>query len=164
QDQRPLPPVRRDLRPAVVRAGGVLGGAEEPDAVEVRVQQPEQHHEDHTDPAQWRVHARSPPPSPRGGGLTGRGSWGAIGCPAGRRAVSEIRSNRATSSQLEASEDPPADRNGVVSPVSGTRPLTPPRIAKICSPSVNDSPPASSLPNESRTVSAARRPRVTISR
>ena len=52
---------------------------------------------------------------------------------AGRRAASEIRKNTAISSQLAISDEPPADMNGVVCPVSGMSRLTPPTITKICS-------------------------------
>ena len=53
--------------------------------------------------------------------------------------------------------------NGVVMPVSGIRPVTPPTITKTCRASTNDRPPASSLANGSRTPTAARSPRCTIS-
>ena len=77
--------------------------------------------------------------------------------PAGG-AASEMRSSSASSSQFAISEEPPADRNGVVWPVSGISPLTPPMITKTCRPRVKARPPASSLPNESRTVDRGPQP------
>ncbi len=58
--------------------------------------------------------------------------------------------------------EPPYDNHGSVTPVSGMRPVTPPTMTKTCSASENDSPAASSLPNESRHDSAARSPRSTM--
>ena len=74
--------------------------------------------------------------------------------PAGPRAAFEMRSSMAISSQFAISEEPPAERNGVVWPVSGISPVMPPRMTKTCKPSVKARPPATSLPNESRTASA----------
>src|SRR5215472_2830141 len=86
-------------------------------------------------------------------------SW--IGCGAGPRAPSLTRISRATRIQLATSDDPPSDRNGVVTPVSGIRPLTPPTITNTCRASTKDSPPTRSLENGSLTPSAARSPRWT---
>ena len=61
-------------------------------------------------------------------------------------------------------DEPPADMNGVVWPVSGISLVTPPTITKTCRPSVNARPLASSLPKESRTMSPARSPRTAINR
>ncbi|KMK72684.1 hypothetical protein ACJ65_10515 [Kocuria rhizophila] len=82
----------------------------------------------------------------------------------GRRALWEMASRMATMIQLESRDEPPADMNGVVSPVSGSRRVTPPTTMNSCSTISADSPPASSLPNASRVPSAARRPREAKSR
>lgn len=55
-------------------------------------------------------------------------SWEAIAW--GLRAASLIRSSKATMIQLARREDPPAERNGVVSPVRGMRRVTPPMMMK----------------------------------
>ena len=52
---------------------------------------------------------------------------------AGRRALSLTRSSSAMTIQLATSEEPPADRNGVVRPVSGIRLVTPPTTMNTCS-------------------------------
>ena len=51
----------------------------------------------------------------------------------GWRAWSLIRSSSATMIQLAISDEPPYDRNGVVSPVSGISLVTPPMTTKTCS-------------------------------
>src|SRR5580700_6169051 len=56
-----------------------------------------------------------------------------IGCGAGRLALSLTRISSAISAQLAISEEPPCDRNGVVMPVSGISPLTPPTMMNTCS-------------------------------
>src|SRR5690606_8366890 len=48
----------------------------------------------------------------------------------GRCAVSLIRSHSPTTTQPAISEEPPADRNGVVIPVSGISRVTPPSTTK----------------------------------
>ncbi len=63
--------------------------------------------------------------------------------------------------QLASSEDPPADRKGVVRPVSGMTRVMPPTMTKICRAMVKDSPTASSLPKPSREPMAVRSPRST---
>ena len=63
--------------------------------------------------------------------------------------------------QLATIDEPPADRNGVVSPVRGIRFVTPPTTMNTCSPITNASPHASSRPNTSRAASAVRSPRST---
>ena len=63
--------------------------------------------------------------------------------------------------QLAIRLDPPADRNGVVRPVSGMTRVRPPTMTKTCSAIPNARPAASSLPKPSRTPIAVRRPRST---
>src|SRR5207249_3738311 len=127
------------------------------DPVEVQEQQGEQHHHRDGDAAERGVHSRTT-------SVCALCSWvaGAAGT-AGRRPASEILSRSATSIQLASSDEPPYDSHGVVMPVSGMRPETPPTMTKTCRPIENDRPPASSLPNESRTSSADRMPRRLIS-
>ena len=66
--------------------------------------------------------------------------------------------------QFARSDEPPSDRNGIVSPVSGMTRVTPPTTTKHCSATEKDRPAASSLPKPSRTPSAVRRPRSTKQR
>ena len=63
--------------------------------------------------------------------------------------------------QFATSEEPPAARNGVVSPVSGMTRVTPPMTMKHCSATVNESPTASSVPKSSCPANPMRRPRDT---
>ncbi len=79
----------------------------------------------------------------------------------GRRAVSLIRMSRPIAIQLATSDEPPWERNGVVSPVSGISRLTPPTTTNTCSASTIERPAASSVPNASRQATAVRRPRWT---
>src|SRR5262249_44178990 len=157
-----------NLEPAVVVVVAVVVGLDHLAVVQVDEEQREQHKHDDTHSAQRRVHRTTSVGSSRS--LTGpplalTPPTRTVEVPvAGRRAASEVRSNGATSSQLATSDDPPADRNGVVCPVSGINWLTPPTMTNTCNPSVNDRPPANSLPNKSRTPNAARSPRSTMSR
>ena len=80
----------------------------------------------------------------------------------GRRAWSEMRSSSATTTQLATSEEPPYERNGVVRPVSGIRPVTPPMTTKTWSAMIVPRPTAISLPKPSREMSAMRSARSTI--
>ena len=54
--------------------------------------------------------------------------------------MSLTRSSSAISAQLATSDDPPAERNGVVRPVSGMRLVTPPTTTKTCRPTTNARP------------------------
>ena len=81
---------------------------------------------------------------------------------AGRRAWSEMRSSNAIRTQLATSDEPPYDRNGVVSPVSGISRVTPPMTTKTCSATTLPRPTAISLPKPSRQISEARSARSTI--
>lgn len=83
------------------------------------------------------------------------------GSTPGRRALSLIFSRIATSAQLATTEDPPWARNGMVIPVSGIRPVTPPATTKTWSAMAEERPTANSLPNGSRAAMAVRRPRWT---
>ncbi len=65
----------------------------------------------------------------------------------------------ATRIQLASRDEPPYESHGVVTPVSGMRSETPPMMTKTCRPIEKAMPPASSLPNESRTSRAVRMPR-----
>src|SRR5690606_14176414 len=78
---------------------------------------------------------------------------------AGRRAEAEIRSSKAMMIQLETSEEPPAARNGAVSPVTGMIRVMPPTTTKTWKAKTNAIPEAKSLPNPSRTPIPARMPR-----
>lgn len=80
---------------------------------------------------------------------------------AGRRAAFEMRSTSPTMIQLASSDEPPAARNGVVRPVSGSTRVTPPITTNTCHAMVKARPEASTLPNASRTPRAARIMRVT---
>lgn len=82
-----------------------------------------------------------------------------VGSTPGRRALSLIFSRIATSAQLATTEDPPWARNGMVIPVSGIRPVTPPATTNTCSAIAEESPTAKSLPKGSRAATAVRRPR-----
>ena len=64
--------------------------------------------------------------------------------------------------QFATSEEPPYDRNGVVRPVSGISPVTPPMTTKTWSAKIAARPVAISLPKPSRQTSAARSARSTI--
>ena len=65
------------------------------------------------------------------------------------------------SAQLAMTDEPPWARNGIVIPVSGMRPMTPPATTKTWSAKAPERPIASSLPNGSRAASAVRTPRST---
>ena len=80
---------------------------------------------------------------------------------AGRRAASDTRISSATVIHEDTIEEPPAARNGAVRPVSGMRRVMPPSTTKSWTASEKLRPVARSLPNPSRTVRAARRPRWT---
>ena len=73
-----------------------------------------------------------------------------------------MRSSSATITQLATSDEPPYDRNGVVRPVSGISPVTPPMTTKTWSAKTLPRPVASSLPKPSRQISAVRSARSTI--
>ena len=64
--------------------------------------------------------------------------------------------------QLATSEEPPWLMKGAFCPVSGSSRVTPLIMVNTWSPTTKDSPQASSLPNPSRQVSAARSPRITM--
>src|SRR6185369_5636292 len=55
------------------------------------------------------------------------------GVVAGRRAASDTRNRIASRIQLPTSDEPPKDRNGDVSPVSGSSRVTPATTTKTCS-------------------------------
>src|SRR5690606_18257614 len=74
---------------------------------------------------------------------------------------SDRRRRRATMIQLATSEEPPAARNGVVSPVSGMTRVTPPMTMKTCSATTKLSPTPSRRPKSSCPENPIRRPRET---
>ena len=65
--------------------------------------------------------------------------------------------------QFATRDDPPYDRNGVVSPVSGISRVTPPITTNTWIAKTTPSPVAISLPKPSRQTSAVRSERSTIS-
>src|SRR5436189_1453849 len=83
------------------------------------------------------------------------------GTSSGLRPASLIRTSSAISAHSASSDDPPYDRNGVVRPVNGINRVTPPTTTKTCNAIEKARPAPSSLPNESRTARAARKPRST---
>src|SRR5436305_4270818 len=90
------------------------------------------------------------------------GLWVA-GTSSGFRPASLIRTSSAISAHSASKDDPPYDKKGVVRPVNGINRVTPPTTTKTCSAIEKARPAPSSLPNESRTASAARKPRITSS-
>ncbi|SCG03983.1 hypothetical protein GA0115255_118685 [Streptomyces sp. Ncost-T6T-2b] len=78
------------------------------------------------------------------------------------RAVSLIRIRMAISAQLASTDEPPYARNGIVIPLSGMRPITPPATTKIWIANAPERPMASSFPNGSRAASDVRTPRSMI--
>src|SRR6185312_1859210 len=130
-DDAPGPGVLGDQDAAVVVAVAVLVRLVRLHPVEVREEQPEQHEDDHAGLPQGCVHGwitSVGAPCSCAGGF--RGAPGAAAGPpaAGLRAASEIRNSIATSSQFAINDEPPADMNGVVCPVSGISPVTPPTM------------------------------------
>src|SRR5690606_9641066 len=131
-DVAALAVVLGDLDAAVVVAGAVFVGFVGLHPVQLSVEQPEQDHEDDARPTQRSVHGRitsvGAPCSFIGAGAGAPGGRTVDPATSGWPAASEIRSSSAISSQLAISEEPPAERNGVVWPVSGIKPVTPPTI------------------------------------
>src|SRR5690606_30382529 len=138
---------------AVVGPGVEVVGLHDLDVVGVDEQRGEQQQHRHRDPADRPVHSFT---------TWVRASSGAGGAGgAGRRTASLIRRSSAMRIQFATRLDPPRDKNGVVSPVSGISLVTPPTTMNTCSPRLVARPAASSLPNGSRASRATRRPRST---
>src|SRR5262249_15183986 len=105
-----------ELYPPVVVVGPVRVRLVRLHPVEVDEQQGEQHDDTPADPAERSFHRTTSVARPAS--FTGPPD-GPEPEVTGRLDASEIRSRRATSSQLAMRDEPPADRNGVVWPVSG---------------------------------------------
>src|SRR5690606_30076061 len=80
------------------------------------------------------------------------------------RTASDSRRRIATMSQFARSAEPPAARNGVVRPVSGTTRVTPPITMKTWSATTNDRPTPRRRPKSSWPAKPIRKPRETKTR
>ena len=88
-------------------------------------------------------------------GVAGRRRTASERLQRGSRAWRATLSSRPAAVIETNSDDPPAEKNGRVRPVTGISPVTPPRLTTAWTPNHAVMPPASSMPNRSGAASAA---------
>ena len=89
----------------------------------------------------------------RAGSSTGRFAPSSRGRHLARACRATLSSNPAATI-VTNNDVPPAEKNGNVSPVTGSKPATPPMLTMACTPNQVAMPPASSIPNRSGAASA----------